>query len=59
MEAERLLSLVLVLVAQELREMAIRGTDGPGLHILDILAEDFEHVEGFDAALLDRSEVCK
>ena len=46
-----------MLIAQELREMAVRGTDGPGLHILDVLAEDFKHVEGFEAALLNRGEV--
>ena len=52
-----MLTLFLVLTAQELREMAVRGTDGPGLHILDILPEDFKHVEGFEAALLNRGEV--
>ena len=31
---------------QELREMAIRGVDGPGLHILDVVPWDYEKLEG-------------
>ena len=30
---------------QELREMALRGVDGPGMHILDVLPDSFAHVE--------------
>ena len=38
--------------------MAVRGIDGPGLHILDMLPDEFRHVEGIDAAVAARAEVC-
>lgn len=31
---------------QELRELAVRGVDGPGLHILDVAPDSFKHNEG-------------
>lgn len=37
--------------------MAIRGADGPGLHVLDVLAEDFKHLEGYEAAVAAREQV--
>lgn len=35
-----------VCVCREIREMAVRGVDGPGLHILDVLPDAWDHVEG-------------
>ena len=37
--------------------MAVRGVDGPGLHILDVLPEEFGKLEGLEKALAARSEV--
>lgn len=37
--------------------MAIRGADGPGLHILDVLEEDFKGLEGLEAAVTARKQV--
>jgi len=31
---------------QEARELAVRGIDGKGLHILDVLPDSFAHVPG-------------
>ena len=31
---------------QELRELVVRGIDGPGLHILDVLADSYANAEG-------------
>ena len=32
---------------QELRELAVRGVDAPGLHVLDVCPESFKHLPGF------------
>ena len=39
---------------QELRELAIRGVDGPGLHILDVCPVSYGHAPGIEAALQQR-----
>lgn len=39
---------------QELREMALRGVDGPGLHILDVLPGSFAAAPGGEAAAAAR-----
>lgn len=31
---------------RELRELAVRGVDGPGMHILDVLPNSFARTEG-------------
>jgi hypothetical protein len=36
---------------QENRELAVRGVDGRGLHILDVLPSSFAHVPGIEEAL--------
>lgn len=36
---------------QELRELVVRGIDGPGLHILDVLPNSFRKVEGYDSVI--------
>ena len=33
-------------VCQEARELAVRGIDGKGMHILDVLPASFSHVPG-------------
>ena len=35
---------------QELRELAVRGVDGPGMHILDVLPRAFPNAPGGSAA---------
>lgn len=40
--------------SQELRELALRGVDGPGMHILDVLPNSFPTAPG---ALAARSPV--
>jgi len=35
-----------VIPLQEARELAVRGIDGKGLHILDVLPDSFAHVPG-------------
>lgn len=35
----------------------MRGIDGPGLHILDVLPQEFEHVKDIDAAVDARAQV--
>ena len=45
---------------QEIREMALRGVDGPGMHILDVLPNSFQKVDGIEAVVAKRkSEVDK
>ena len=39
---------------QELRELVVRGIDGPGLHILDVLPNSFRQVEGYDSVVVVR-----
>ena len=39
---------------QLLRELAIRGVDGPGLHVLDVAPEAYRHVPGIDDAVKQR-----
>jgi len=39
---------------QELREMAVRGIDGPGHHILDLCPDSYEHVSGAKEAITNR-----
>ena len=36
--------------------MAIRGADGPGLHILDVLEKDFKGLDGLEAAVTAREQ---
>jgi Cys-rich protein (TIGR01571 family) len=42
---------------QELRELAIRGIDGPGFHVLDVVPGSYMHVDGIDAAIRDRKQI--
>lgn len=43
---------------QEIREMALRGVDGPGMHILDVLPNSFQQAPGIEAVVSKRkSEV--
>jgi Cys-rich protein (TIGR01571 family) len=39
---------------QLLRELAIRGVDGPGMHVLDVVPETYQHVQGIEEALEQR-----
>lgn len=39
---------------QLLRELAIRGVDGPGMHVLDVAPEAFGHVPGIEEAVKRR-----
>ncbi|KAL4544872.1 hypothetical protein Ndes2526B_g00808 [Nannochloris sp. 'desiccata'] len=41
---------------QEIREMALRGVDGPGMHILDVLPDSFQHVDGAEEVLKKRKK---
>lgn len=41
---------------QELREMALRGVDGPGMHILDVVPESFQHVDGAEKVFRKRKK---
>lgn len=41
---------------QELRELAVRGVDGPGLHILDVCPDSYAHAPGIETALKERRE---
>ena len=50
-----LLLLLPVLLLQELRELAVRGLDGPGLHVLDLVPEAFSHVAGVQAEVEART----
>ena len=31
---------------RELRELAVRGVDGPGMHIIDVLPHAYDHLPG-------------
>ena len=42
-----LLLLLPVPLLQEMRELAVRGVDGPGLHVLDIDPLAWKHVDGW------------
>lgn len=42
---------------QELREIAVRGVDGPGMCILDVVPESFEGAKGGPAAIAARKEL--
>lgn len=44
-------------VHQELRELAVRGVDGPGMHILDVLPESFNGVEGIEEVKAERRKL--
>jgi hypothetical protein len=35
---------------QEMRELAVRGVDGPGLHTMDLAPESYAHLEGYEEA---------
>lgn len=39
---------------QELRELALRGVDGPGMHIFDVLPDSYKHLPGFADAISKR-----
>lgn len=39
---------------QEMRELAVRGVDGPGLHTMDLAPESYAHLEGYEEALAQR-----
>lgn len=39
---------------QEMREMAVRGVDGPGLSTMDLHPESYAHLEGYEEALAQR-----
>lgn len=42
---------------QEMRELAIRGIDGPGMHVLDVTPDAFKHLPGWEQAVAARKEV--
>jgi Cys-rich protein (TIGR01571 family) len=42
---------------QELREMALRGVDGPGMHIFDVLPDSFRDVDGIEELVAKRKKV--
>lgn len=42
---------------QEARELAVRGVDGPGMHIFDVSPEAWAEVEGYDEALASRQKL--
>ncbi|KAL4420128.1 hypothetical protein ABPG77_000299 [Micractinium sp. CCAP 211/92] len=42
---------------QELRELAVRGIDGPGMHILDVLPDSFPRAPGIEQAVAERRKV--
>lgn len=44
---------------QLLRELAIRGVDGPGMHVLDVAPEAYAHVEGIEKAVEQRRRICE
>ena len=39
---------------QELRELAVRGVDGPGLHVLDVCPDSYAGAPGIETALQQR-----
>jgi Cys-rich protein (TIGR01571 family) len=39
---------------QEMRELAVRGVDGPGLHTMDLHPTSYAHLEGYEEALEQR-----
>ncbi|KAK9904816.1 hypothetical protein WJX75_003029 [Coccomyxa subellipsoidea] len=40
---------------QELRELAVRGVGGPGIHVLDVTPRSFSHVPGIEVRLQERA----
>ncbi|KAK9803363.1 hypothetical protein WJX73_008872 [Symbiochloris irregularis] len=42
---------------QEMRELAIRGIDGPGMHVLDVCPDAFKHLPGWEQAVAERKAV--
>ena len=44
-------------VLQEMRELAVRGVDGPGLHILDVLPDAYADAINGKAAAAERKKV--
>jgi Cys-rich protein (TIGR01571 family) len=42
---------------QEMRELAIRGIDGPGMHVLDLLPESFVGAAGAEEAVEERRDM--
>lgn len=42
---------------QELRELAVRGVDGPGMHIMDVLPHAYDHLPGHEEVVKARQEV--
>lgn len=39
---------------QEMRELIVRGVDGPGLHTMDVWPHSYSHLEGYDEVLQQR-----
>jgi Cys-rich protein (TIGR01571 family) len=39
---------------QEMRELVVRGVDGPGLHTMDLRPEAYEHLEGYEDVIYQR-----
>lgn len=39
---------------QELRELAVRGVDAPGMHVLDVTPQSFAHLPGFPERMAQR-----
>ncbi len=39
---------------QELRELAVRGVDAPGMHVLDVTPRSFAHLPGFPERMAQR-----
>ncbi|KAI3425363.1 hypothetical protein D9Q98_009127 [Chlorella vulgaris] len=42
---------------QETRELALRGVDGPGMHIFDVLPNSFPNAEGIEEAKAERKKL--
>eukprot|EP00884_Botryococcus_braunii_P006425 jgi/Botrbrau1/15784/Bobra.4_1s0136.1 len=40
---------------QEMRELPVRGVDGPGLHVLDVSEQSFKHLPGWEQARAARA----
>ena len=45
--------------SQELLEMAVRGADGPGLSVLDVIPGSFSRADGWAARCAARAEELK
>ncbi|GAB4814581.1 hypothetical protein N2152v2_001627 [Parachlorella kessleri] len=42
---------------QEIRELAVRGVDGPGMHIMDVLPHSWDHIPGHEKVRENRQAI--